>query len=376
METDRRFWELLAMKSANEISEEELQELDNLLTSYGTDIHYMMNVMEHYWVEINLVKESMTTLKKAELMKDLQMNKPAMPSPRKILRKRDADHNGKSFFIWSAAAILALCIAIGWFMWNPFQHTSSAMSIIAVNFGSRTKMSLPDGSFVWLNSGSKLIYPKNLECLPNREVTLYGEGYFEVKHDAAHPFIIHTDYLDVKDLGTTFNLKAYPGEKQATATLISGSIAVSIKDDPGRTIILKPHEKISFFADVHGIFLQKDQREADKKEEGTLRALPLHDNRMEITDVQPVITPHGDTILSETAWMNNEMVFQGEKFSQLAERMERWYNTTIHIQNADIANYSFTGIFDGETLTQALDELKMTRKFSFEINNDTVTINK
>jgi ferric-dicitrate binding protein FerR (iron transport regulator) len=78
------------------------------------------------------------------------------------------------------------------------------MNIVMVKDGSRKKVSLPDGSEVWLNGGSRLIYSKGLGHCNAREVTLSGEGYFKVKHYEDCPFIIHTDYLDIKDLGTVF----------------------------------------------------------------------------------------------------------------------------------------------------------------------------
>lgn len=365
MEKDNRLWELIAKKSAGEATAEEIRILDHLMQQYGTDVHYMMNVMDSYWEEMNAAKEGKQAFLDAEALNN-RLKQVSASSHKKT--KRDY------FFYWAAAAMITLCIAIGWLMWNPFHSASSEMNIVMVKDGSRKKVSLPDGSEVWLNGGSRLIYSKGLGHCNAREVTLSGEGYFKVKHHEDCPFIIHTDYLDIKDLGTVFNVKAYPDEKEAIATLISGSIEVSIKDDPGRTIILKPHEKVSYFADIKSLSLDKNNKRVINKEVGAIRPLALRKNRLEVSDIQPVVNMRGDTIVAETAWVNNELVFQGERFGHLAESMQRWYNVSIRIENEQVANYTFTGIFDGETLKQALEELKMIRGFSFEIDKDTVII--
>jgi ferric-dicitrate binding protein FerR (iron transport regulator) len=376
MDGVNRIWELIAKKSAGEADEHEILELEKLLEDCGTDVHYMMNVMEHYWEEINAADEATGIIQLSEEQKNRALDEIAeqLLNDRTLLSHRRWTKKRRLYWSMSLSAVIAVMVIISIFVWNPLCHSSDGMRMIATKEGSRTKITLPDGSEVWLNSGSRLIYPKDFDCLSTREVTLDGEAYFKVKHDTNHPFIIHTDYLDIKDLGTVFNVKAYPDEKEAVATLISGSIAVSIKDDPGRTIVLKPHEKVSYFADVHGLALEKDNSQSVNKELKTIRPVALHNSRLEVSDIQPVVTPHGDTIVSETAWVNNELVFQGEKFSQLAERMQRWYNVTIKVENAQVADYTFTGIFNGETLPQALEELKMIRAFSFELERDTVVI--
>lgn len=376
MEEANRIWELIAKKSAGEADEKEMLELERLLKDCGIDVHYMMNVMEHYWEEINSAEEASGIIQLSEEQKNKTLDEIAaqLQSDRTLLNHRRWTKRRFLYGAITAAAVIAALVVVGLFLWNPFCHSSDGVDTVATKEGSRTKITLPDGSEVWLNSGSRLIYPKDFDCLSTREVTLYGEAYFKVKHDTDHPFIIHTDYLDIKDLGTVFNVKAYPDEKEAVATLISGSIAVSIKDDPGRTIVLKPHEKVSYFADVHGLALEKDSPKPGDKELKALHPVALHNSSLEVSDIQPVVTPHGDTIVSETAWMNNKLVFQGEKFSRLAERMQRWYNVPVKIDNEQVADYSFTGIFSGETLMQALEELKMIRPFNFELERDTIVI--
>ena len=120
---------------------------------------------------------------------------------------------------------------------------SGDKSEISTRYGSRTKLLLPDSTQVWLNSGSKLSYNKTYGN-GTREVTLSGEAYFDVVKNPAHPFIIHTVNIDIKVLGTAFNVKSFPGEKNTETSLIRGSIEVTFKNRPSEKIILKPNEKL------------------------------------------------------------------------------------------------------------------------------------
>src|SRR4030095_9403678 len=127
---------------------------------------------------------------------------------------------------------------------TPEVVASEAMSSVATKNGNRTKIVLPDGSQVWLNAGSNLDY-NNLNFNKDvREVSLNGEAYFDVAKNAGKPFIIHTKKMDIKVLGTTFNVRSYSDEKITEAALIKGSIEVTLKDRKDQKIILKPNEKI------------------------------------------------------------------------------------------------------------------------------------
>src|SRR5699024_2281168 len=120
------------------------------------------------------------------------------------------------------------------------------LNTVTTKAGSKTKIMLPDGTKVWLNADSKLTYPNDFQHIPKREVTLVGEAYFKVKHDAEHPFVIHTKGLTVRDIGTEFNLKAYPDDENSSLSLIEGSVSVSLINDKDKDLILKPGEKVVY----------------------------------------------------------------------------------------------------------------------------------
>ncbi|MGH2645354.1 MAG: FecR family protein, partial [Chitinophagaceae bacterium] len=232
--------------------------------------------------------------------------------------------------------------------------------------GQRRKVVLKDGTQVWLNADSKLIPNQDFSTGTEREVSLSGEAYFKVASDAARPFIIHTQKLTVKVLGTELNIEAYPDDNKEVASLIKGSIQVSLSADPGEKIILKPHEKVTV---LNNAFLPQDQPYSKKenviKETDKLLIGPLK------------IDPLLDSGIVETAWMEGKLVFRNKTFIQLAQQMDRWYNVDIHFSDSSVENYRFTGIFSTETIDQALQALKMTSPsdpFQYKIENQEVLI--
>ena len=199
--------------------------------------------------------------------------------------------------------------------------TESAVNEISVSKGTRSKIQLPDGSQVWLNSGSKLTYGKTFSGT-NRELQLDGEAYFDVVKDVNHPFIVHTSGIDIKVLGTAFNVKAYEAEPTIEATLVHGSIEVIKKDQQnGSKIMLKPHEKLIYYR-----YSEPDNRD----QRANITSSPVND-ASSIT-IKPLQKNLADTDIVETAWIYNKLVFEDERFEDLAFRMEKWYNIKITIE--------------------------------------------
>ncbi len=136
-----------------------------------------------------------------------------------------------------------------WFLVTFFTAKGNKTAIarqvneISTRPGSKSKVELPDGSVVWLNAGSTLTYDKDFGK-ENRAVTLIGEGFFDVTKNKEKPFIISTESISIKVLGTVFNVKAYKEDKQTETSLIHGSIEVTIKNRPNDKIILSPSEKL------------------------------------------------------------------------------------------------------------------------------------
>lgn len=242
--------------------------------------------------------------------------------------------------------------------------TRESRSEITTRNGSRTNMLLPDGTQVWLNAGSRITYDKNYGTT-TREVNLTGEAFFDVAHNSGKPFVIHTARVDIKVLGTRFNVKSYPTDKTTETTLIRGSIEVSIKDRPTEKIILKPNEKLVVAND-----------------DSTLhRKIPDHPDHVIASD-ESLVSIRKPTYESttgaviETSWVDNKLIFQDERFGDLARQMERWYGVVIRFSNSKEEELRFTGIFANETIQQALEALKLTgaSPFNYTMNENIITI--
>ena len=145
---------------------------------------------------------------------------------------------------WAVAASLLLLLGAGWFTFKKYapQNVPELASHSVVE-KKNTTILLPDGSKVVLNKNSHLNYPEKFNG-KNREVYLTGEGYFDIAHDAAHPFLVHARSLTTRVLGTAFNIKAYPGDKLVEVTVTRGKVQVS--DDKKSLAILLPDQHISY----------------------------------------------------------------------------------------------------------------------------------
>lgn len=372
MERQNRFWELLGRKAADEINDSDARKLDDLQKDKDHDAQYMMNVMGSYWDSVNDMSESNSLRESAEQHKKSVLE--GLTSRDQLHRRafREVVHGKKA---WILAAASVIVILGGWFLFQTYRFSGADTTIVATKSGSRTKVTLPDGTQVWLNVDSKLTYPNNFPYIAKREVTLSGEAYFLVKHDENHPFIIHTKYFNIEDVGTAFNVKAYPEDGETEATLVSGSIAVSLRNDPGKNLLLKPGEKVLYYASDVDMKLEGGKTPDTVKAADRIHSLKFTPT-LEVTHVKPMIVSTGDTVVTETAWMNDQLVFSSQKFSELGNRLSRWYNVHVIIRDKDVENYLFTGIFQGETIEQALKELQMIRPFSFSIENDNVVIDK
>ena len=140
------------------------------------------------------------------------------------------------------AAIVAILILLTWFSSSYFHkeyNFTAYQQVLNVPAGQRAQLTLPDGSKVWLNAGSKLTYPSIFK--EERRVSLSGEGFFEVAKNANKPFIVSTHTIDIRAIGTKFNVFSYPNTKESTVYLQEGSVKVSFPDAKHKSIFLKPY---------------------------------------------------------------------------------------------------------------------------------------
>ena len=240
---------------------------------------------------------------------------------------------------------------------------SEAMSSVATKNGNRTKIVLPDGSQVWLNAGSNLDYNNSNFNKGLREVSLNGEAYFDVVKNSDQPFIIHTKKMDIKVIGTTFNVRSYSDEKFAEAALIKGSIEVTLKDRDQK-IILNPNEKIS---------VANEEPKAESKPEkiNLVKSNPVRIPQFVVNEIKPNPTYN---IIGEIAWTQNKLYFEDETLEDIVLMVERWFGKKVTIANESLKTVHYTGNFENETMEEVLSYLKLSKSFNFRIGNDNVVI--
>lgn len=146
------------------------------------------------------------------------------------------------------AATVALLITSSiacYYVWNDIKSSAqdTVLCQMEVPLGSQTKVVLPDGSVVCLNSGSVLKYDPAFVRNKNREVYLVGEGYFEVHKNTEKPFIVHTEDLNIKVLGTVFNIRAYKEEPNIEVALVEGKVNVFSQSEEKGNIVLRPNQR-------------------------------------------------------------------------------------------------------------------------------------
>lgn len=279
--------------------------------------------------------------------------------------------HARSFRWWKqvgiAASVLALVGIAGWLMSREGPGIKDVRTdsqyVVATQKGSRSTVKLPDGTAVWLNVGSKLQYGAGFGE-KRREVHLVGEAYFDVTHNPDVPFIIHTGAMDIKVLGTVFNVRAYPEEKTTETSLIKGAIEVSF---PGREmdkIVLHPAEKIVVENRSAKEVVSADEAEGavEEVEDGALPLLTL--SRISF---QP------DSAVTETSWVYNKLLFRNKSFEEIIREMSRWYDVSFELKNREIADKRFTATFQNESAAEALDHLATSYKFSYSYDKATNT---
>jgi ferric-dicitrate binding protein FerR (iron transport regulator) len=288
----------------------------------------------------------------------------------------DKNNRGKKLFfsLSRVAAMVLLAFGLGILADNVlglFHAKSELISQqeITVPLGSKSKIKLPDGTSVTLNAGSRLTYKTNFGKT-NREVWLEGEGYFSVAKDKKRTFIVKTGYLDIKALGTEFNVKAYPNEKSIQTTLVEGSVKIeknfkgSSDQSKDNSVILKPKERYTFLIDS-----EKDV--FTKVEDEVAKTGKEHQKEEKMTPKVSVIYKNIDPI-PDISWKERRWVISEEKLGDLAIKLERRYDVNINFADENLKVFRFTGTLQDESIEQVLKVISLSSPIVFDIDGKQV----
>ena len=278
------------------------------------------------------------------------------------------------FKVLKIAAVVLITLTIG-ALGNQFWINRNQIALndrninIATTLGSRAITTLPDGSKVWLNAGSRLDY--NLEFgRKTRIVKLTGEAFFDVKTDSTKPFIVKAGKLAIKAYGTAFNVKAYPNENAITTTLVRGKVVIAGKDNADKEFVIKmkPNDKIAFFNDkVQNI--------------NAINKIYALSNRIQKS--APIILNEINAIKEAeiktelyTSWKDDRWVIEKRDIESLVNDFERRYNIKIQLESDEVKKYHFTGTLQNETIEQVLVILRHTIPLKYKIDKGLISISE
>jgi transmembrane sensor len=375
---EERFWHLVSLRLSGEAVPEEEDELEELLRRYpqwGLRMQLLINIWnsrsevggsdgDQNKIIPELLNKHLQRLSNHLAMPVLQYEQPAPPEQVTAPAEPALSHHRiirRWITIGAAASLLCLCTLGFLYILNRHPGPGGGYNTVSTKPGSRTKIQLPDGTEVWLNADSRMTYQVNGAGL-NREVQLTGEAYFVVARDKDHPFLIHTPTIDVRVLGTTFDVRSYGNDKNTEASLFQGSVEVMLRNNPDQKIILQPNEKLVVHNNemtIAGIRTRlKKEDDADE---------PL-------MTLQKVHFQQKDSSYMETLWMKNQLAFDNRTLEEVALQIERWYGVKVTVTDPQMKGSRFSGIFEDESLQQVMEALRLSGNFHYAIRKKEVII--
>lgn len=364
-----RFWELISLKLSGEAQPSEITELEEFLQENpgeGLRTEALIAIWNSRQVSAiqkkeaynrhmqrlsNHLSEPVLQYENVEVSDTLEEEQTNVIRPSKLKR-----------IVWLSG--IAASLILGFFIFstiagNKNEKKSNARNTVSTKRGSKSKVSLPDGTQVWLNADSRITYNENFQG-KIREVELTGEAFFDVVRDETRPFIIHTSSIDVKVLGTAFNVRSYAEEKNTETSLIRGSVEITLLKSPDmKKIILKPNDKL----------IVNNQE------------VTLVNSKDKVKNNSPVLTlgkihyKEEDSSAVETLWTKNKLAFDKETLEEIALKIERWYDVKLIITDEKLKKEFYTATFEDETLQEVMGALKQAGGgFSYLINKKEVMI--
>lgn len=364
---EQRFWLLVSLKLSQEATAEELEELEALLQKRPEYLQRVEQLEKMWNIPAN------RPVKKAEDAFDhhlqrlsSQAGQGALHTEESVLVEEEPvsrEIKVRKYRLFWLGAIAAASVVL-FLVLRPGNDASPEPLINTVNTNaySKANVSLPDGSKVQLNRGSKITYNDDFRG-DVREVFLSGEAFFDVAKDQTRPFIIHTKTIDLKVLGTSFNVRSYDEDKETETALVHGSVEIALRSNPDQKIILKPGEKL-VVKDYAKDFSSNEAQQSKDFEEQQIAVL----SKMRY---------YGrDSSSIETSWTRKQLMFEQETLREIASKIERWYNVKVIIEDNDLLDKKYTALFEEETLQEVLEALKLTGGFRYVLKNRQVTIGR
>lgn len=292
---------------------------------------------------------------KAEFIRLQNLNAVSQLLPRPTDRSEGVSHfkafttqikrNGQrklflNFAKYAAVGLILVASTIGITLYLSDAFTKPTMNTLHVPAGQRAQITLQDGTEVWLNAQSTLVYPSQFSK-KNRTVEITGEAFFDVAEEKKRPFIVSTQHIDMEVLGTQFNVYSYSDAGYIQTDLIEGSVRIFEKLNEKNTVILKPNEQVI-----------------------------IRDKDMTVSN-----TSNPEHML----WRNGIYAFTNERLITIIEKLQLYYDIKIVVEDPEIFNVRYTGKFrqrDGiEEILHILQKIQ-TFKIERDRENNIITLTK
>lgn len=238
------------------------------------------------------------------------------------------------------AAVLVLGLLFSWYIYfqnaeHPVQTEIAYIEKVA-SLGEKLSFTLPDGTRVWLNSNSKIVFPSSFED-STRTVELIGEGYFEVAKDETKPFKVLSKNSITTALGTSFNIDS-KSEGEVKISLISGIVSIEDVDVSIYQKILKANEQI---------LINKNFKIYEVKNFNSSKVI---------------------------AWKDGKLIFENNTMNEVIQRLTEWYGVEFVFENEKNTNWDFSGEYQNQSLEVVLQSLSYVENFEFKIKEKQVII--
>jgi transmembrane sensor len=267
--------------------------------------------------------------------------------------------------VWLAVTILLVAVVAATFLLKSNWADVAPLNQLVAKPGIIRKVTLTDGTVVWLNSGSTLKYNESFGKT-NRKVYLEGEGFFEIAPGKKNiPFIVNTKNYVIRDIGTRFNLKAYPNDSFFETSVVNGEVSIEDKehkDNAMNRIYIKQKQTLRIW-----------KRRSEQLEilHGFANAPVKNYNEIQITQFTL------DKEANYTGWKDNLLVFDSNTLQDIAKVLERRYNVEINISDTVLHNIKYSGNFKNVgSIDKILDIIKQNTPISYSKSGNSITITK
>ncbi|HEU5145362.1 MAG TPA: FecR domain-containing protein [Chryseosolibacter sp.] len=263
-------------------------------------------------------------------------------SPKVVGRERRLNHGFSNWL--GIAATVALVVTASFLLFrNYWEHlplsTPPGVSQQSTSKGERTILSLEDGTRIWLNVASRIEYPESFDGKAVREVYLEGEAFFDVAENKSKPFVVKTEGVQIKVLGTRFNVKSYHREDQIQTTLVEGKVSIESIDEQPKVVTLAPNQMASYHKESKKLVLNNK------------------------TDMDAL-----------AGWKDGRLIFDNKPLGEIVLALERWYDVQIHVQDEESLRCHFSAKIENLSLTEVLDLFKASDGIEYRIDGSVVTI--